>query len=92
MAQHADHDSANEGAAGIARRIDHLGRVVLPKEYRKVFGIRDGDLLDMTLAGDSIVVRKLERTCVFCASHDQLTTFREKLVCLPCIEALRSPP
>ena len=92
MARDAEDDSANEGAAGIARRIDHLGRIVLPKQYRKVFGICDGDLLDMTLEGDSIRVRKLERSCVFCASQDQLAVFRGKLVCAPCAAALRAEP
>lgn len=42
-------DAAHEGARGIARRIDHLGRIVIPSEYRKVFGIEIGDLLDMTI-------------------------------------------
>ena len=55
-----------------------------------MFGIRTGDLLDMTIEGDAIIVRKLERTCVFCSSHDDLGTFRGKLVCAPCAGALRS--
>jgi AbrB family transcriptional regulator, transcriptional pleiotropic regulator of transition state genes len=87
---HSDFESApHEGARGVARRMDDLGRVVLPKEYRKVFGIREGDLLDMTIEGDAIVVRKLERNCVFCNGFDDLGLFRGKLICAHCISSLR---
>ena len=84
-------DPAHEGARGIARRIDHLGRIVIPSEYRKVFGIENGDLLDMTIVGDAVMVRRLERSCVFCRSLDDLGMFKGKLVCQPCHRALRQP-
>jgi AbrB family transcriptional regulator, transcriptional pleiotropic regulator of transition state genes len=82
-------DGAHEGAAGIARRIDHLGRVVIPAEYRKVFGIENGDLVDMTLEGNGVVLRKLEQSCVFCRSLDDLGMFKGKLLCAACHEMLR---
>jgi AbrB family transcriptional regulator, transcriptional pleiotropic regulator of transition state genes len=82
--------SSHEGARGIARRIDHLGRIVIPSEYRKVFGIEIGDLLDMTIEGDAVAVRRLERSCVFCQSLDDLGMFRGKLVCQGCLVTLRS--
>lgn len=84
-------EPSHEGARGIARRIDHLGRIVIPSEYRKVFGIETGDLLDMTIEGDAVLVRRLERSCVFCHSLDDLGMFKGKLVCLSCHSALRQP-
>ncbi len=84
-------EPSHEGARGIARRIDHLGRIVIPSEYRKVFGIETGDLLDMTIEGDAVLVRRLERSCVFCHSLDDLGMFRGKLVCHSCHTALRQP-
>ncbi len=84
-------DAPHEGARGIARRIDHLGRIVIPSEYRKVFGIEVGDLLDMTIEGDGVVVRRLERSCVFCRSLDDLGMFKGKLLCQNCLAALRLP-
>jgi AbrB family transcriptional regulator, transcriptional pleiotropic regulator of transition state genes len=81
---------AHEGARGIVRRIDHLGRVVVPVAYRKVFAIRDGDLLDMTIDGDAIAIRKLERSCVFCGATSDLGLFRGRLLCARCHDALRS--
>jgi AbrB family transcriptional regulator, transcriptional pleiotropic regulator of transition state genes len=86
----SDEPFSNEGAQGIARRIDHLGRVVLPSEFRKVFGIREGDLLDMTIEGDGLHIRKLDRSCVFCESTIELGMFRGKFVCRECHEALGS--
>ncbi len=84
-------EPSHEGARGIARRIDHLGRIVIPSEYRKVFGIENGDLLDMTIEGDAVLVRRLERSCVFCHSLDELGMFKGKLVCNACHTALRQP-
>ena len=87
----ASSEPGHEGARGIARRIDHLGRIVIPSEYRKVFGIETGDLLDMTIEGDAVLVRRLERSCVFCHSLDDLGMFKGKLVCHSCHTALRQP-
>jgi AbrB family transcriptional regulator, transcriptional pleiotropic regulator of transition state genes len=84
----ADEPFSNEGAQGVARKIDHLGRVVIPAEFRKVFGIREGDLLDMTIEGDGMLLRKLERGCVFCESTADLGMFRSKLICKDCHAAL----
>jgi AbrB family transcriptional regulator, transcriptional pleiotropic regulator of transition state genes len=88
MAQSFDDEYENVGAKGVARRIDGLGRVVVPMAYRKVFGIRDGDLLDLTLEGDGIVMRKLASRCVFCGSSDELGMFKSGLVCAPCVAEL----
>ncbi len=89
MAPGSDEQFANPGVHGIARRIDDLGRLVIPKEYRKIFGIEVGDLLDMTLSGDSIVVRKVQHACVFCGSVDELGMFKSRLVCGDCVVSLR---
>jgi AbrB family transcriptional regulator, transcriptional pleiotropic regulator of transition state genes len=90
VARTTDEDSANQGAHGVARRIDHLGRIVVPSEFRKVFGIREGDLLDMTIEGEGIRLRKLDRSCIFCGSTLDLGLFRGKLLCADCNEALRA--
>ena len=48
------------------RRIDDLGRVVIPKEHRRVLGISEGDAMNIELQGDTLLIRKHETTCVFC--------------------------
>lgn len=76
---------------GTARRIDALGRVVLPADLRKVLSLASGDLLAIEVSGDSIVLRKAWEQCVFCDAHEQLVEYKEKLVCRSCVETLTIP-
>ena len=54
---------------GVTRKIDELGRIVIPKEIRKNLGIRDGESLEIYTSDDSIIlkkyyeVKKLEDVC-----------------------------
>lgn len=73
---------------GMARKIDQLGRVVLPAELRRLFNINEGDLVEIYVEDDRIILRKVEAMCVFCGSVDGLTEFRDKQVCKTCIDAL----
>lgn len=47
-------------ATGIVRRIDDLGRVVIPREIRKQFGIEEGDPLEILVNKDEIILRKYD--------------------------------
>lgn len=76
------------GSIGMTRRIDALGRVVVPAELRRVLEIRVGDLLDIRVEGGRVVLAKVEKTCVFCGSSDSLRPHHEKRVCDPCLESL----
>lgn len=76
---------------GISRRIDDLGRIVIPAETRRLFNIREGDELSFGVEGDAIVIRKLTATCTFCGSADGVRTHRGKGVCQSCVEDLASP-
>ena len=66
---------------GIARKIDDLGRIVIPAETRRLFNIREGDHLFIAVEGGSIVLRKLTDTCTFCGSETKVTQFKEKGIC-----------
>lgn len=70
--------------SGIARKIDDLGRIVIPAETRRLFNIREGDQLTIAIEGANIVLRKLENTCVFCGTTDHVSSFKGKGVCHPC--------
>ncbi len=74
---------------GMVRKIDDLGRIVVPAETRRLFSIQEGDQLAIAVEGDSIVLRKLEATCTFCGSTDEVTPFREKGLCANCRSELR---
>ncbi len=71
---------------GVVRKIDHLGRIVIPVEIRRVFGIVPGDDLDIALSSDGvgITVTKVENTCTICAGTDGLVEFKGKLLCITC--------
>ena len=88
-------DGSGHGPAsprGVPRKIDQLGRVVIPSEYRKIFGIAEGDLLDLTIEGDAVVIRRVEHRCVLCGGISDLFVFRDRSVCRPCADALGTRP
>ena len=72
---------------GMTRRIDDLGRIVIPAETRRLFGIHDGDMLSIGIDGSTIVIRKLEAVCIFCENPAD-TTFRDRGVCQSCLDEL----
>lgn len=69
---------------GMVRKIDDLGRIVIPAETRRLFQIREGDPLSISIQDDAIMIRKLEATCVFCGSVDDVRNFRGRGLCAEC--------
>lgn len=69
---------------GIVRKIDDLGRIVLPAETRRLFNIHEGDQLSISVEGDNILIRKLEDTCTFCGTTKDVTSFKGKGLCARC--------
>ena len=75
---------------GIVRHVDDLGRLVLPREMRKRLGIENGMSVEITNEGETIVVRRLARPCVFCDTEGaELTEYKGKMVCAACLAELR---
>jgi AbrB family transcriptional regulator, transcriptional pleiotropic regulator of transition state genes len=68
----------------IVRKIDDLGRIVIPAETRRLFNIREGDELEVSVENNAIVLRKLEATCVFCGSTDDVEEFLGRGICGVC--------
>ena len=68
----------------MARKVDDLGRIVLPSELRRLHGIVAGDELDISVDGSAIVLRKRTAACVFCSATDDLEQFRDRPVCAGC--------
>jgi len=62
-------------STGIVRKIDPLGRIVLPKELRKTLGINEKDPLEIFVDGESIILSKYEPACIFCWSVKDNVTF-----------------
>lgn len=69
---------------GIARKIDDLGRIVIPAETRRLFNIREGDHLFISVEEGSIILRKMTDTCTFCGSDTSVSLFKGRGVCANC--------
>lgn len=76
---------------GIVRKVDELGRIVLPKELRTKFDIAERDALEIYTEGDNkIVLKKYEPACTFCGDASSIFTFKGRNVCPSCAKELRN--
>lgn len=75
-------------ATGILRKIDGLGRIVIPMEIRNKLEISQNDPLEIHVEGNSIVLRKYEPDCTFCGSSRNVVEYKGKNVCEKCIKEL----
>lgn len=75
-------------ATGIVRKVDELGRVVLPIELRRTLGISEKDPLEIFVEGEQVILRKYEPDCVFCGSVIDVKHYRGKMVCGECSSAM----
>ena len=71
-------------STGIIRRVDELGRVVLPIELRNKFNITEKDPMEIYVEGNSIILKKFEPNCVFCGNSKNLVEYQGKLICEKC--------
>ncbi len=75
-------------ATGIIRRVDELGRVVIPIEIRNKFNIVEKDPIEIYVDGSSIVLKKYEPNCIFCGSTENLVEYKTKLICDKCAKQI----
>ncbi|GBG58212.1 AbrB/MazE/SpoVT family DNA-binding domain-containing protein [bacterium BFN5] len=77
-------------STGIVRKVDELGRVVIPIELRRTLDIEEKDALEIYVDHDRIILRKYEPacSCVFCGNGDEVTNFKGKNVCKHCLDAM----
>ena len=77
-------------STGIVRRIDELGRVVIPKEICRTLYISSGDPLEFSVEGESIILRKHHPICALCGDVSELVEFKSKLICKECLTDLKN--
>lgn len=75
-------------STGMVRKVDELGRIVLPIEMRRTLGIDRKDPLEMYVDRDTIILKKYEPACVFCGKGKDGVEFQGKIICRDCIKAL----
>lgn len=76
-------------STGIVRKVDDLGRIVLPKELRKILDIEERDPLEIFVDGGYIMLQKYQPSCIFCGNADGVTHYKGKNVCDNCIAELK---
>ena len=76
-------------STGIVRKVDELGRIVLPIELRRTLDIAERDALEIYVDGSSVILKKYKPSCIFCDSAKDITQFHGKNVCPACIAELR---
>lgn len=74
---------------GIVRKIDEMGRLVLPKEMRTKMGINTGDEIEFYSENERIILRKYEPTCLFCGGETMITEYKGKRICADCLADIK---
>lgn len=72
-------------STGIIRRLDELGRIVIPMELRNKYDIKEKDIMEIFTDGNTIILKKYEPGCIFCGSSKKLIQYNDKNVCSKCI-------
>ncbi len=77
-------------STGITRPVDELGRIVLPIELRRALHINVKDPIEIYTDDDKIILKKLQRSCVFCMSNDDIVEFGGKAICPECLAKIKN--
>jgi transcriptional pleiotropic regulator of transition state genes len=76
-------------STGVSRKVDDLGRIVLPAELRRSFDIREGDQIEIAVEDDRLVLSKRRIACTFCGGNEGLRAYRDHPVCAGCLAELK---
>lgn len=72
-------------ATGMVRKVDELGRIVIPIELRRTMEISERDALEIYVDEDKIILKKYEPACILCSSADDVITYKGKKLCKNCL-------
>ena len=76
-------------STGIVRKVDELGRIVLPIELRNILDIAPKDALEIYTSENAIILRKYQPACIFCDEAEDVISFKGRNVCRTCARALQ---
>ncbi len=77
-------------ATGIVRRLDQLGRIVIPKELRNTFDLKENDPIEIFVDGSDIILRKYQPACIFCGDATDVVQFSGKNICKKCAAKIKN--
>lgn len=76
-------------ATGIVRKVDELGRIVIPIELRRTLNIEIEDPVEIFVDGDYILLKKYEPACVFCGNAKEVVSVNGKNICQKCLDEIK---
>lgn len=76
-------------STGIVRKIDELGRIVLPIEIRRTLDMDRGDSVEIFVDEEKIILKRYNPACIFCGNAENVSVFKGKLVCADCLREMK---
>ena len=76
-------------STGIVRKVDELGRVVIPIELRRTLSIGEKDALEIFVDGSQIILKKYEPACIFCGDARDVYNYKGKNICTHCLDEIK---
>ena len=77
-------------STGVVRKVDELGRIVIPVELRRTLNIDVKDALEIYVDGDQVILKKYEPACIFCGDARDVINYKGKNICKKCLEEIRN--
>lgn len=74
--------------AGVVRKVDQLGRIVLPKSLRKRYQMNEGDPVEILVQGEHIILERYRPRCVFCGLMEEVRDFKDRYLCGQCMSEM----
>lgn len=75
-------------STGVVRKVDELGRIVIPIELRRTMGIEEKDALEIYVDSEKIILKKYEPACIFCGNAEEVINYKGKNLCRNCLTEL----
>ena len=76
-------------STGIVRKVDELGRIVIPIELRRIRDVNVGDSMEVFVDGEQIILRKYEPSCTFCSELKEVINYKGKNICKQCMKSMK---
>ena len=77
-------------STGVVRRVDELGRIVIPIELRRTLDIAEKDALEIYVDGEQIILKKYEPACIFCDDARDVINYEGKNICKKCLAEMKN--
>ena len=74
---------------GSVRKVDELGRIVLPIELRRTLEIAERDSLEIYVEGSTIILKKYEPACIFCGDAKDVVNYKGRNICKKCLDEMK---